>query len=600
MRVLIYMVLLLVGLSGTYAAPLYSQNVNNFIELTQQDTLNFPASRLSEAAATYAGGAQNWPIISYLADYDSRSNRFSISPDRFPDLLRFRESWHQLEESRATFSRLILEGGRVFAADELLVIDSLLVRHRREVSDANIDGSIQAANQIRQRIVQVDELITSRRKADIEARLEQKTGQVDRRQGLLAQWNPALLGELFARQDGIRTGAESLAQLVFLDGSDVVLYENTTAIIRQSQVDRLTNRSEVEIELSNGGLLTRLSTAARNQSEYTLNAGSASTNVRSNNFFAEAASADRVSMSNFDGEVLVRAEAGQVLLQENEGTIVVRGREPLAPIRLLVAPELGWASQDSVIYNDNVILRWGRVDGAEFYEVDVASNRTFDAGLRTTRTGETRVEVTQIPTGISYLQVRAFDENGLRGNNTRPFRLLRISTDAPPPIILDQRDRSVIYSFERDFILSGTTQPGAELTLNGEPAAIDAVGRFALPITIDDQFTAQLTSTDPAGNTRSITQAIQYINTDALFNIRWSVPVSGNRVQRAPRILLSGTAYSFMQVHIQAGDQSWRMPVGANRSWSRQITPGTASEIKLIFTDRTTGEVIAERTYELN
>ena len=39
-------------------------------------------------------------------------------------------------------------------------------------------------------------------------------------------------------------------------------------------------------------------------------------------------------MSNFDGEVTVRAEAGQVLLQENEGTIVIRGREPSDPIRL--------------------------------------------------------------------------------------------------------------------------------------------------------------------------------------------------------------------------------------------------------------------------
>jgi hypothetical protein len=257
----------------------YSQNVNTIRPPSPADTLHFPASGLSDAAARYAGAAQNWPIISLLADYNARTNRFTIRPEQFVILQRFSTSWTQLDESRATFSRLILEGGRVFAADELLVIDSLLARHRRLVSDANIDESIQTASMVRARVGDVQGLIEIRRKADIEARLEQKTGQVDRREGLLAQWNDARVGELFARQDGIRTGAESQAQLVFLDGSDVVLYENTTAVIRQSQVDRLTNRSEVEIELSNGGLLTRLSAAARNQSEYTLNAGSASTNV---------------------------------------------------------------------------------------------------------------------------------------------------------------------------------------------------------------------------------------------------------------------------------------------------------------------------------
>jgi len=322
--------------------------------------------------------------------------------------------------------------------------------------------------------------------------------------------------------------------------------------------------------------------------------------LRSTNFFAETGSADRVTLSNFDGEVIVRAEAGQVVLQENEGTVVVRGRQPSAPVRLLVAPEIGWASSDSIIYNDNVVLRWGQVDGAEFYEVDIAPNRTFDAGLRTLRTRESRAAIENVQTGISYVQVRAFDQNGLRGNNTQPYRLLRIATDAPPPIILDQRDRAVLYTFDRQFSLTGTTQQGVQLTANGESARVEADGRFAIPLQLDDQLRVSLTATDAAGNTRSITQVIQYINTAALFDIRWSAPVNGNRVQRAPRLLLSGSAYSFMQVEIRAGDQVWRMPVGANRNWSRQVTPGNASTITLTFTDRTTGETIAERTYELN
>jgi len=573
----------------------YSQNVNNVA-----DSLNFPASQLSEAAARYAGAAQNWPVLSSLAEYDAQTNRFTILPSNLETLAQFSTAWSQLEASRTRFSQLILEGGRVFAAEELVVIDSLFARHRRLVSEANIPESIRLSGTIDERVQEVNDLIETRRKADIEARLEQKTGQVDRREGLLAEWNPAATGELFVREDGIRTGQESQAQLVFLDGSDVVLYENTTAVIRQSQVDRLTNRSEVDIELSGGGLLTRLSAAARNQSEYSLNAGSATTDIRSGNFWAETASEDRVTMSNFDGEVTVRAEAGQVLLQENEGTIVIRGREPSDPIRLLTAPQHGWSSPDSVIYNDEIDLTWQEVNGASYYEVDMAPSRTFDAGLRTVRTSGTVAALTGIPVGISYLQIRAFDQNGLRGNNTAPLRLLRIATDAPPPIILDQRDRQVIYTYEQDFRLTGTTQPDVRLLVNGSDVQVDISVRFAAPLTVEDERSVRIQAIDPAGNTREVTQKIQYIDTGRLFDLSWSVPVTGNQVTRTPRILISGSAWPFMRVEIQAGDQRWQMPVGSTGQWSRQISPGNADSIIITFKDRSSGETIAEQSFELN
>lgn len=443
----------------------------------------------------------------------------------------------------------------------------------------------------------VEAMIEVRRKADVEAKLEQKTGIVDRRKGLISEWTSATVGELFQRSDGVRTGQESQAQLVFLDGSDVVLYENTTAIIRQSQVDKLTNRSEVEIELSSGGVLTRLSAAARNQSDYTVNAGSSSSNIRSNSFWAETQSDDRVVLSNFDGEVMVSALNSQVTLQENEGTIVVRGREPSAPVQLLQAPYLGWEQPDSVIYRDSIVLRWGRVDNAAFYEIDLAPNRTFDAGLRTHRTESTQTNLTNIPNGVSYIQVRAFDSNGLRGNNTNPLRLLRISSTEPPPIILDARDQQVIYTFDANYELTGTTQPGSRLTVNGNSVRVDQNGRFAAPLTIESESEVTIVSVDPTGNRRTVHQTIRHVNIDALYSLRWSVPATNEGLRRAPQILVSGNAFDFMTVRIQSGSANLRVPVGSSGQWSRQFSPGNASEVTITFTDRQTGETIAERSF---
>ncbi|MCH8495869.1 MAG: FecR domain-containing protein [Balneolales bacterium] len=561
------------------------------------DSLNFPASQLSDYSVQYVGSAQNWPVLSKIAIYDSQTNRFQIPREELPRLSTFRESWDELERSRATFSQLILEGGRVFAADELMVLDSLFSRHRRYVNDANLESSITVATEIGRKMADVESLIEVRRKADVEARLEQKTGIVDRRKGLISEWGTASIGELFQRSDGVRTGQESQAQLVFLDGSDVVLYENTTAIIRQSQVDKLTNRSEVELELSSGGVLTRLSAAARNQSDYTVNAGSSSSNVRSSSFWAEAQSDDRVILSNYDGEVLVSASNSEVTLQENEGTIVVRGREPSAPVQLLQAPNLGWERPDSVIYNDSIILRWGRVDNASFYEIDLAPNRTFDAGLRTHRTESTEANLTNIPNGVSYVQVRAFDSNGLRGNNTNPIRLLRISSTEPPPIILDTRDQQVVYTFDTNYQLTGTTQPGSRLTVNGNTVRVDQAGRFSASLTIDNELEATIESVDPAGNRRTVQQTIRHVNIDALYTLRWSVPATNEGLRRAPQILVSGNAYDFMTVHISSGNTNLRVPVGSGGQWSRQFSPGNASEVTITFTDRQTGETIAESSF---
>jgi hypothetical protein len=570
-------------------------------QATATDSLHFPASRLSDIAAERAGAPQNWPVVSHLAQYNSRTNRFSIGPTQQRELNRFLQSWQQLERSQIQFSQLITEGGRVFAPEELVVLDSLFTTNRRLINEPNIQGSIEAMANITTKVNEVSQLIEQRRKADIEARLEQKTGQVDRRRGLITEWISASVGDLFQRADGIRTGRESQAQLVFLDGSDVVLYENTVAVIRQSRIDRLTNRSEVEIELSDGGVLTRLSAAARNQSEYTVNTGESVSTVRSNSFWAESQAGNRVLLSNFDGEVLVSAARSEVVLQENQGTVVVRGREPTAPIPLLAAPAVDWSRPDSVIYTDNLDLLWAEVENAAFYEIDIAPTRTFDAGVRTRRANTNRIQLSDISGGVSFVQIRAFDQNGLRGNNSGVLRLIRIATSAAPPIIPDVRGLSVIYSQDRDYYLTGTTQPGVRLWADQQAVPVDADGRFSARIQLDPdqpQRSVTLVASDPAGNRRELVQTIRYVNPASLFDLQWSVPERENGLLRAPVVLVSGQAYNFMSVELRVGSQSLVQPAGASGVWSRQFRPGEAREITVIFTDRSTGTEIARKTWQ--
>lgn len=384
-----------------------------------------------------------------------------------------------------------------------------------------------------------------------------------------------------------------------MDGSDVILYENTTAVIHQSRVDKLTNRSEVEIELSDGSLLTRLTSIALNDSDYRLNAGTSTSEIRSSNFWVETDDEKRVTFSNYDGEVLVGAEQMQISLLENEGTIVVRGREPVTPIRLLPAPELITNTTDILLYTDQLLVAWQTVTGARFYETNLSEVSTFDAGLQVIRTEEPEINLQDIPEGISYVQVRAYDENGLRGNSSRTLRVFHIVSDTPPPVILDTKNQPVVFSFESRYILSGTTEPGVRIQIDGQLIQIDENGRFEATISIEDEKVVKVLAENSAGLTREITQMIRYVDPDKLFNLQWSVQTMENQVYGAPAILISGQAHHFMNVEILVGNNRYHLPVGSSGRWAREIRTEQANKIFIRFTDKSSGETVAEKTFNI-
>lgn len=565
-----------------------------------QSEFEFASAQLSDISKEYAGSTNNWPIVRSLADFDYATNRFFLGSEEVQRLSEFLESWKRLEESRSVFSSLSSQGGQVFAGPELAQLDSLFTLHRSHVNDANIEDAIALTDVIVNRVEEVQQLVEDRRVADVEAKLESKTGEVNKRRGLLSEWLEAAVGELFNRSDGIRTGRESQAQLVFVDGSDVVLHENTTAIIRKSRVDQLNNRSEVEIELSSGGLLTRLTPSAQNDSEYILNAGTSTSEIRSGNFWAESDSDQRITLSNYDGQVTVGSSQSQVVIRENEGTIVVRGREPVAPIRLLPPPEMHVFTTDTVIYRNSIELSWEPITGANYYETDISQQRRFDSGVRTLRTTDTEIAVSNIPEGVSYLQVRGYDDNGLRGNNSRTLRILYIESSVPPPVILDTRNTPIAYAFERSYKISGTTEPGIRLTIDGERVSINEHGRFEHVLEIDDEKEVEIIAINNAGISREINQTVRFVDPEKLFDLQWSVPVTGNQVRKAPRILVSGEAHEFITVVISVGDQEYKVPVGSSRRWARQISTEGATNILIQFTDKNTGDIIADKTFEFS
>lgn len=562
-------------------------------------SVDFPASEIAAISTRYAGSPQNWPVVNSLADYNPQTNRFYLTAEDIRLLNAFRTGFGQVNEARSLYTSLIDRGARVLAREELEQLEGKFDRYRAYVNAAGISESIALARDIARFSSEVSALVEERRLMAVEARLEERENVVQGRTGLLGRWTDAQTGDLFRQDDGIRTGEASQARLEFVDGSDVTLSANTTAVIRKSAVDRITNRSEVDIELSSGGVLTRLSAAARNQATYNLETPTSRSQINSSSFWAENRSAEVTTMSNFDGIVLVSAGNAEVQLSENEGTIVRRGQGPSAPIRLLPAPATDWARADTVIYVNRFELQWAAVGGAQRYEVDMARRDTFLGTVRTFTSTNARVTLTDIPRGLNYVRIRAFDENGLRGVDSRTLQVMYVESTSPPPLILDSAFRpETIYSFTRSVELTGTTEAGTQLRLNGETQRVGRDGRFRVPVQIDgDEARITLSATNAAGLSRELSRTLRYVDAERLFDLTWSAPVTGGVVQRMPRVLVRGRAYNFMNVEVQLNGQVLRQRAGNTGDWAIQFEPDEAAEITLRFIDRDSGETVAERTF---
>ncbi len=557
-----------------------------------QTVQRFPASQVQEMATRYAGSERNWPIVASVASYFPEENWYELSVPAQRELARFLANYNAVSAQRIDFNRQIRNGAKVFASEEMQRADTLSAWYQGHIQSGSLTNAIGTGESLIEAMRATADAVSKNRNVDVEARLAEKSGIVDRRDGLLGAWNTADLGNLFRQSDGIRTAVKSLAKLNFVDGSDVIVNENSVAVIRNSRIDRLTNETDVEITVSSGGLLARLSTNAVERSNYQVNVESATTTLKSRNFYAERTEDRRVILSNYNGEATVTAESSSVTLEENQGTIVVRGREPLPPIDLLPAPRLSWSGTDSVIYQEQITLTWNAITGSARYEVDLSPTPFFDKTITQYSSTAPRLSLADLPEGTSYIRVRAYDRQALRGVDSPTYRVLRNLDLIPPPIFLRNTGRLNVYSPSNQLTLAGTTEPGSALTVNESPVTVDAKGDFETTIELTEpQTPLDIIATDRSGNRTVEKRTAVWITETTLFDINRS------RVGRSEIITISGVAYEPLEVVVTVADRTYIVPCGTNGDWAVDVNLADAETFRIAFRFKRDQIPVAERTY---
>jgi Glucodextranase, domain B/FecR protein len=333
-------------------------------------------------------------------------------------------------------------------------------------------------------------------------------GKVEVQRANQTRWERARDTQVLYNGDFVKTSTDGSAEVLFRDGT-VYRVGSDTLLEMHREASTGTRPTSGEVKLTVGEVNV---TTALNQSV-----------VLTDSARAEVDRESRVGVDvREDRGTIVAAYAGQATVtgKRGESTTLVTRQAVSADVegglgnrRVIPAVPVLTEPPANVVLNldasDRVKLRWGSVVGASGYDLELSRTRVFteanlEVASRNRRENEATIRV--LRPGTYYWRVDAVAADQIRSEWSTP-RALRAATgkrveelvDTTPPK-LDVAKPTQIGNL---FLIQGRTEPGASVTINGEPVDVGADGNFKKAIALHQvgASTIVIRSTDPAGNT---------------------------------------------------------------------------------------------------
>lgn len=571
--------------------------LSGFIQ-AQSTSITFSSEDVQNVALRYTGEILNWPIIVSLADRDIQNNTFTLTESDLQQLQIISKVTAIVKEQKNRIRKLITEGATLFAKEELINATLIINEYNDEVKNGNGNKSIALGNRIKAKVDEIEFTLMENRMIEVQAKLDQKIGNIDKKVGLLGSWKLAQIGELFKESDGLKTGTDSYATLSFADGTNIIVDPNTTAVIRKSRVDRLSETSNAEINLEEGGLLAKLSSLAASNSTYILNAGNSQTTLKTTNFYAESDGEETIKLTNYDGLADVSANDITITIRENEGTLIRKGQAPIPPVKLLPAPNFIWSTSDTIIYTQQIIFPFEYINEASSYIVERSTSTNFDEAFEEINISSNTALLSYLPIGNTYVRVRSVDRLGLKGPYSETIQIIRNVDNQPPPTFIDNLNGNILFTQTNSAILTGSTQPNATLLINNKNIAVDNSGGFSFLLeNLNADQMVSVVATDKSGNNTVRGIRVVQISEEILFNFALMGATGRNPIKiNSPTVTLSSRAYPGLEVIINNADIERRVQTDSIGRWgiTMNIKEG---ELSISFRDIQTGEIYLSKSF---
>lgn len=328
-------------------------------------------------------------------------------------------------------------------------------------------------------------------------------GNVEYRRGERGAWKRAQPDDVLNPGDWVKTSAGGSAHVVFPDRSEYTLRANTM-VHMTAQTDRF-GRSEQVAEMAFGWV--ELSTD-QNGSRVKTPKSEASIRGSSEAMVAYDRERNTSRFATYTGGMEVVSESGQKQFLGPLQQVDQVGDLLSEPASLPGKPRLYSPPKDGTfdLAGRELRLTWSPIANAETYALEVSRSALFASNLiEDTDRQKTSARVGMRAEGVFYWHVAAIGSDGIRGpwSEPRAFRVARVqrsteNDETPPTISIEN-----VQTYGSLVIVSGRTEAGATLTLNGEAAELESDGSFRSTLEVADEGFAfiEVLATDASGNT---------------------------------------------------------------------------------------------------
>jgi hypothetical protein len=393
-----------------------------------------------------------------------------------------------------------------------------------------------------------------------EALLSDRQGFVEGQRPEDITWRGLELQAILIEQERVRTLSDSTAQITFRDASRLRLNANATAVIQVMRADPLSRQEAAKVSLIEGDFYV-LQSGDSARRTFDVEIPEVSATVQSGDFWVQA-DAEGARFTNYDREVVQITTANDtVTIGQNEGAVVAVGAAPetmdlLAPAEL-ISPENG-----AVIFSSTAQLAWAARPGAAGFWLEVAADPQFDR-MVASRFGleQPEFETDPLDPGTYYWRVADLDQFGLPGQRSE-IRSFERAIDTTPPYLTIDGPASGAIVREAAFTVTGRSEPGIALTVNGADVAVGADGSYSAPITLTegDNLLVAL-ATDLAGNlTRKERSVALMSDRQSLVRFDPAIPTRepGHFLTIEEVLSLSGETTPLSAIEVRAADGTVR------------------------------------------
>lgn len=236
-------------------------------------------------------------------------------------------------------------------------------------------------------------------------------------------------GDKLAVGDTVKTGSGANLTLRFVDGSRLLVAQDSSLRLAQMQLLGRTGMARTVVNLNSGNVETRVSRQQAPGARYEIQTEALNLGVRGTDFRVGVAAAGVTRGEVLEGRVMAAGSGKPVGLDAGFGTVAAPGNAPLPPVRLLSAPDLSPLSPR--VERLPLRLGWKELPGAARYRAQVFADSALDRLVLEGVFPSPAAKWADLPDGKYVLRVRGIAATGLEGLDATCDFVLKARPEAP-------------------------------------------------------------------------------------------------------------------------------------------------------------------------